>query len=164
MMKNHKPLFLFVFLALSIVAPIRAADFNLRVERLAGSLSGLKSVDRTVVDEALQLIQKGENSLALVRLTALNKENPRNSSLRIMTAFVMLQLGNLVGAFEEAKKAERAPDGEAYKCWFLAKVALLAGDKTVCERELKHAQDAGYAAAEVKELKQQLERRQIEPR
>jgi Flp pilus assembly protein TadD len=164
MMKNPKHLLLFVFLALSIAVPVRAADFDLRMDRLAGSLGGLKGADRTVVDEALQLIKKGENSLALVRLAALNKENPRNSSLRIMTAFVMLQLGNLVGAFEEAKRAERAPDGEAYKCWFLAKVALLAGDKKVCERELKHAQSAGYAAAEVKELKQQLERRQIDRR
>jgi hypothetical protein len=65
-------------------------------------------------------------------------------------------VGNLVGAFEEAKKAESAPNGNSYKCWFLAKVAVLAGDRKVCRRELKHVKQAGDMVAEVTALEREL--------
>jgi len=137
-------------------APLHAAGVDLRMERLADSLNLLRSEDRAVVEEAVELIRKGENTLALGRLTALNAANPQNSSLRILTAYALLQAGNFLGAFDEAAKAEKAPDGNSYKCWFLAKVALLAGDKTVCKREIKHVKSMGDMAADVKALEKEL--------
>ena len=56
-----------------------------------------------------------------------------------MTAFTLLETGNLLGAFKEARKAEASPGGNSYKCWFLAKIAFIAGDNAMCKRELEHA-------------------------
>ena len=135
---------------------LRSADVDLRMDRLADSLNLLRGEDRAVVEQVLDLIRKGENTLALGRLTALNTANPQNSSLRILSAYALLQAGNFLGAFDEAAKAEKAPDGNSYKCWFLAKVALLAGDKSACKRELKHVKSVGDMAADVKALEKEL--------
>lgn len=147
-------------IGLLLLAPwtvsLRGAGVDLRMDRLADSLNLLRTEDRAIVEEAVTLIRKGENALALGRLSALNAANPQNSSLRILTAYALLQAGNFLGAFDEAAKAEKAPNGNGYKCWFLAKVALLAGDKAVCKREIKHVKSVGDMAAEVKALEREL--------
>jgi len=141
-----------------LAGPSLCASVDLRMEPLADSLKLLKSEERTAVEQAVEFIRRGENTTALARLSTLTGANPQNSSLRILSAYALLQLGNFLGAFEEAKKAEAAPNGNSYKCWFLAKVALLAGDKEVCRRELEHARKAGHLASDIKAIEKELQR------
>jgi hypothetical protein len=139
-------------------SPLQALDFDLRFDRLAAALALIGDSDKGAVEEAVQFIRRGENQLALARLSALNKANPNNSSLRILTAYALLKVGNLAGAFEEARSAEGAPNGNSYKCWFLAKVAFLAGNKDVCRRELKHVKGVGDMPNEAAALERQLKK------
>ena len=129
---------------------------DLRFDRLASALTLLNASDRKIVDEAAQLIREGQNVGALARLSALTHSNPDNSSLRILIGYVQLQLGNLTGALEEAKKAHDAPNGNSYRCYFLAKIAFLTGDKITCQRELNHVKNARDMPAEVRELESDL--------
>lgn len=143
----------------SIPGTIEAQTFDLRFDRLASALAALSAGDRKAVDESVELIRKGESNLALVRLSGLNQNNPENSSLRILTAYAMLRLGDLVGAFDQAMKGEKAPNGNAYKCWFAAKLAFLKGDNAACRRELDHAKTHGAPADDVKALENDLKNR-----
>lgn len=129
-----------------------AAGMDLRFDRLASALTLLNDADRKIVDEAAQLIREGENVGALARLSSLTHSNPDNSSIRILLAYAQLQLGNLTGALDEAKKAHEADNGNSYRCYFLAKIAFLTGDKVTCKRELNHAKNAGDMPAEVRQL------------
>ncbi len=138
----------------------RAMD--LRFERLASALTLLTDRDRRIVDQAAELIRQGENLAALARLSALTETNPENSSLRILIAYAQLQLGNLTGALDQARKAESAPNGNSYKCFFLAKLALLTGDKATCRREIDHVKGAGDMKEEVKQL--QVEMKKAKPK
>lgn len=150
------PRFMLLLLASCLPASLGAQTFDLRFDRLTSALATLSAGDRTAVDQAIELMRKGDNNLALVRLSALNEKNPQNSSLRILTAYSMLRLGNLVGAFDEADKAEKAPNGDAYKCWFLAKLAFLKGDMAVCRKEMSHAKANGE---DVKALEDDMKKR-----
>lgn len=148
-----------LFLSLMPLAGIlQCAEVDLRMERLSESLKLLKEQERSVVDQALELIQKGRNTAALAQLSTLMKDNPKNTSLRVLAAYGLLRAGDLLGAFEEAKKAESSPHGNSYTCWFLARVALLVGDRPMCERELKHVKKAGDMAADVEALEKELAR------
>jgi Flp pilus assembly protein TadD len=82
----------------------------LRPDRLSSSLGKLVGDDQQAAQKALDLIQKGEHSLALAQLTALTRQNPNNSAIRILASYTLLQLGNMVGAFREAKRAESASE------------------------------------------------------
>ena len=135
-----------------------APGMDLRFDRLASALTLLNDSDRKIVDEAVQLIREGENVGALARLSTLTLSNPNNSSLRILLAFAQLQLGNLTGALDEAKKAHAAPNGNSYKCYFLAKIAFLTGDKVTCRRELNHTKNAGDMQEEVRQLQNDLKK------
>ena len=148
-----------IALCLFLSSAGQAATFDLRFERLAEALAGLKESDRGVVQRAVESIKRGENTLALTQLSALNRSYPMNSSLRILTAFALLQTGNLLGAFDEARKAESAPGGNSYKCWFLAKVAFIAGDNVVCKRELEHARGDKAASEDVRALEREMNRK-----
>ena len=133
----------FLAMMLILLAPALSAEsFDLQYGRLATALAGLSIMDQKTVEDAISHIRKGDNNLALVRLSELNKENPKNSSLRILTAYALLRTGDLIGALENAKQGEGAPNGDAYKCWFLAKIAFVSGDKATCKRELGHAKEA----------------------
>ena len=127
---------------LSLVPALFAESFDLQYGRLATALAGLSTMDQKTVEDAISHIRKGDNNLALVRLYELNKENPKNSSLRILTAYALLRTGDLIGALDNAKQGEGAADGDAYKCWFLAKIAFVSGDKATCKREIGHAKEA----------------------
>jgi len=133
-----------------------APTMDLRFDRLASALTLLSDSDRKVVEEAAQLIREGEHAGALARLSALTHANPDNSSLRILIAYAQLQLGNLTGALDEAKKAHEAPNGNSYRCYFLAKIAFLTGDNFTCRRELNHVKNAGDMPEEVRQLRSDL--------
>ncbi|MBK9168365.1 MAG: hypothetical protein IPM24_12970 [Bryobacterales bacterium] len=136
-----------------------AADFALRFDMLRPSLERLTGDDRPSVDAAIEMIRQGEHQAALVRLAAARERNPKNSSLGILSAYALLQLGNLAGAFDQARAAEKAPDHNVYTCWFLAKVALLKGDRSTCQRELGHVRSSKQLAAEAGELQAELDRK-----
>jgi Flp pilus assembly protein TadD len=156
------PLASLLFLALcgagvALPAPPAPPAMALRFDRLASALTLLNNHDRRIVQEAAELIREGENTGALARLSSLTETNPNNSSLRILIAYAQLQLGNLTGAFDEARKAHDAPNGNSYKCYFLAKLALLTGDKVTCRREIDHLKHAGDMQ-DVKQLEGQLKK------
>jgi len=151
-------LMLVCFATAALAAPPPAASMDLRFDRLASALTLLNDGDRKVVNEAVQLIREGEHVAALARLSTLTHSNPDNSSLRILMAYAQLQLGNLTGALDEAKKAHEAPNGNSYRCYFLAKIAFLTGDTVTCRRELNHAKNAGDMPAEVRELQNDLKK------
>jgi Flp pilus assembly protein TadD len=148
-------------LAIAVLAPATLAAapppaVDLQYDRLASALTLLNDADRRVVAQAVELIRSGENAGALARLSTLTHSNPNNSSLRILIAYAQLQLGNLAGAFDEAKKAHDAPNGNSYRCYFLAKIAFLTGDTVTCRRELNHVKNAGDMPNEVRELRNDL--------
>ena len=134
---------LLVFACLLALTTCARQPLQLDYGQLDGPLASLAHEDRDAVQDAVQLIQRGEHSLALARLSSLNERNPSNSSLRILTSYALLQAGNLAGAFEEAEKAHAAPDRLAYKCWFLGKVAELSGNQEIADREMAHLEKVG---------------------
>jgi Flp pilus assembly protein TadD len=142
---------------LALAAP-PPAPVELQFDRLASALTLLSDSDRKVVDQAVQLIRAGEHVGALARLSTLTQSNPNNSSLRILMAYAQLQLGNLTGAFDEAKRAHDAPNGNSYRCYFLAKIAFLTGDTVTCRRELNHVKNAGDMPDEVRQLQNDLKK------
>lgn len=145
--------------SLAAAAPPPAPPaLQLQYDRLASALTLLNDADRKIVNEAAQLIREGEHAGALARLSALTHSNPDNSSLRILMAYAQLQLGNLTGAFDEAKKAHDAPNGNSYRCYFLAKIAFLTGDNVTCRREIDHVKNAGDMPQEVKQLQNDLKK------
>lgn len=137
-------------------ARIEAAPFDLRFDRLAEALGLLPEADRSSVNEVIRLIKNGDHPGALARLNDLNQSHPDNSSLRLMTSYAMLELGNLLGAFEEAHRAHDASNGNSYKCWFYSKLALLNGKSEVCRRELKHVKKAGDMPEEARALEKEM--------
>lgn len=145
-------------LLLGALAPnAAAAGFDLRFERLADSLGLLPEADQKSVNQVVELIKKGDDKAALDKLNELNKANPENSSLRVLTGYAMLRLGNALGALEQADKAHAAPNGAgSYRCWFYAKIAFLNGQNEVCKRELNHVKKVGDMPAEAKALEKEL--------
>jgi Flp pilus assembly protein TadD len=141
-----------------VLAAPPTPTMELQFDRLTSALTLLNDADRKVVDEAAQLIREGEHAGALARLSTLTHSNPDNSSLRILMAYAQLQLGNLTGALDEAKKAHEAPNGNSYRCYFLAKIAFLTGDSVTCRRELNHAKNAGDMPEEVRQLQNDLKK------
>jgi hypothetical protein len=113
---------------------------ELSIQDLAEPLRDLSPSDEKNFNEAVTLIQQKHHVLALAVLSPLAKSNPANSSIHIVRAYVLLELGNVAGALGDAKQAEESGTHTAYKCWFLARVAYLAGNKPLCRREIKHVQ------------------------
>jgi len=79
-------------------------DLDLRA--LAEPLQDLAPAEREVVDEAIKLIRQKRRGVALVDLSRLIASNPKNSALRVLRAYVLLELGNVTGALDEARFAE----------------------------------------------------------
>ena len=139
--------------------PVTEPGFDLDYSRLSGPLGALAQTERDTVRDTIELIKKGEHTLALNRLTALKDKNPENSSLHIMASYALLQAGNLAGAFEEAEAAHETRDGNgAYRCWFLGKVASITGNKDVLEREIAHLRRSGEMVAQLRELEEEIMR------
>jgi len=155
-------LVLLLFLTLA-AAPSTCAGqppFDLNYNLIDQPLRQLGSDDQAAVQQAIELIQRGDYAASLIRLSALSDKNPGNSSLHILAAYAKLLVGNALGAFNEAQTAERAKDGNHYKCWFLAKIALLTGHNSECERELKHIEKFDDMKGEVKSMRAELKTKQ----
>lgn len=148
--------FLSAWMAFLFLAPAWAGEPDLKLNRLKPSLESLTRGERGSVTRALELIRRGEHSAALAQLTELTRANPANSASRVVLAFGLLQAGNLVGAFDQAKQAEAAADHNSYVCLFLARVARLVGEAEVCRRELGHVREAGTDKKEAAALERQL--------
>src|SRR5258708_37964384 len=106
--------FLAVVLAIAWAAiPAQAIDFDLRFDKLVDALQLLPDADRESVNGVISMIKRGDHQEALQRLKVLNGGNPENSSLRLMTAYALLQVGNALGALQEADKAHEASNGNS---------------------------------------------------
>jgi hypothetical protein len=143
-------------LILLSVAP-SMAQVSLQFDRLTKFFDRLSAMDRSTIDDSVALLKKGDHSLALIKLKELTQANSTNAGVRVLLAYALLNAGNQLGAFDEAKRAEK--DGhDSYVCLFLAKVAYVAGDPAVCKREVKHVEKVGTPeeVAEAKELAAKL--------
>jgi hypothetical protein len=118
---------------------------------LAGSARALNSGDGKVFDDAIQLIKLGNHAEALLSLTRLTGSNPKNVAVRATRAYVLLQVGNLLGALDDARIAEKNPHA-AYRCWLLAQISYLAGNQRICKREVKHLEGNPEYGAEAAKL------------
>jgi Flp pilus assembly protein TadD len=155
-MNTRRSLWKIVLLSQAVAGGAWAAEMELKLKELQPSLSRLASGSRTTVDQAVQLIRKGQHTAALAHLTELSRANPDNSAVKVVLAYGLLQAGNLVGAFDRAKEAEAAPDHTSYVCLFLARVAYLVGDPLTCRREVEHVRQAGDYKTEVRALERDL--------
>jgi hypothetical protein len=136
----------------------RRGNPDLDLKAMAGPLQDVKAGDGEVVNETIRLIQQKEHAAALVNLTRLSANNPTNAALRVLRGYVLLELSNVTGSLEEARIAEESGSRTAYKCWFLAQVAYLAGDKALCRREIGHLTGDPVFGPKVRRLNQDLER------
>lgn len=148
---------LFVALAILFFCGIAHAQPRLDLKALAEPLQDLTPADRATVDQVIKLIQDKKHLQALTYLTDLTVRNPQNSSVRVLRAYVLLELGNIVGALGDARNAEASGSHAAYRCWFLAQVAYLAGDKPLCRREIKHLSGNATYAQGVDQLRRDLQ-------
>ncbi len=146
----------FLFAGFLAAASAAQPQVELNVDRLASALKLLSDMDRAIVRQTIDLLRSGQHEAALARLSALNTSNPENSSVRILLAYAQLQLGNLLGAFEQAEKAEAAPNGTSYRCYFLGKMALITGNRAVCQREIGHLKAVGDMKSGVRELEKAM--------
>ena len=134
---------------------------ELDLPALSDSMQDLRSEERQILDDALRLIQRKEHSLALVSLSRLVHENPKKAAFRVMRAYVLLQVGNSLGALDDARIAEGSGLRRAYRCWFLAQVAFLAGDDKVCKREIRHVSKHPDYGPEAQRLGQELKTQKL---
>lgn len=137
------------------LAPAQAEIFALKFERLNGALAMLSATDRQTVDNAIALIKQGDHNLALIELNSVARTNPTSAGVRVLTAYALLNLGNTLGAFKEAKTAESVGH-DSYICSFLGRVAYLVGDVRACKREIKHVKAAGDPDGEAAALEKAL--------
>ena len=119
---------------------------------LSEPLQDLSPRERSLVEDAAGLIRENRHAEALATLTQLTKSNPKNSAVRVLRAYALLELGNVTDALVDASTAEGSGGHSAYKCWFLAQVAYLAGDKPLCRREIKHIGSNPTYGPEAKKL------------
>jgi hypothetical protein len=153
-----------VFLLLLFLAPAAAQTSsrwrpNLDVPGIGPALKDLRPAEKLILDEGIELIGQGEHARALVVLSQLTESNPKNTPFRVIKAYALLQLGNLIGALGEARAAEGAKPHSAYRCWFLARVAFLAGNRSLCEREIGHVAGHPIYGPEAAKLKEELRAR-----
>jgi hypothetical protein len=131
-------------------------QFDLGLTELQQPLMNLSIGDRQIVDQVIALIKQGKHVPALAYLTSLTHSNPMNSAVRVLRAYVLLELGNLAGALDDAVKGESAGGHAGYRCWFLAQVAYIAGNKALCLREIKHISADPVYGADAEQLRQSV--------
>ena len=136
----------------------RNASPDLDLKAMAEPLQDVKAGDGEIVDETIRLIHQKQHAAALANLTRLTANNPQNAALRVLRGYVLLELSNMTDSLEEARIAEESGSPQGYKCWFLAQVAYLAGDKALCRREIGHLSGDPVYGPKVRRLNQDLQR------
>jgi Flp pilus assembly protein TadD len=149
---------LYVLLILFAAPALQGSGFDLDTGAMKSSLGNLAASERGTIDRALGLIKKGQHTAAFAQLSELSRNNPNNSAARVVLAYALLQAGNLAGAFEHAQQAEAAADHNSYVCLFLARIAYIAGDRAICEREIKHVKKSKTYRTEVAQIERDLKR------
>jgi hypothetical protein len=139
-------------------ASVKNARPELDLRALTEPLQDLTPADRDTFDRAVALIKQKEHLLALVYLTGLTQRNPDNSAARVLRAYVLLELGNLSGSLEDTDAAEASGARAAYKCWFLAQLAHLAGNRPLCRREIQHIANDPTYGPRAEKLSRELDR------
>ena len=69
------------------------------VEGAAEAIAGFQPARSTAVEQAVVLIQRGDYSLALLRMTAERPDTSIPARARIFSAYALLVAGNSLGAF-----------------------------------------------------------------
>jgi hypothetical protein len=77
--------------------------------------------------------------------------------VRVLRAYALLELGSLSGALDDADAAEALGAHATYKCWFLAQVAHVAGNKPLCRREIQHVANDPTYGPQAKKLRRELD-------
>ena len=147
-----------LFLLLTLPARAALGPEDLKLDRLTKPITSLSPEERKIFDEAIGLIRSGNHSLALARLTSLKEANPKNTAVRVASSYVLLQAGNLLGAFDDAEKAE-AGEANGYLCWFLAKVSLATGQPAACKREVEHLKTVPEYREAAKQIEKELKKK-----
>ena len=124
--------------AMAAAAGISPPQPKLDEAALAIPARALSTADGKVFDDAIELIRRGNHAEALLSLTRLTGSNPKNVAVRATRAYVPLQVGNVLGALDDARVAEKTGPPTAYRCWLLAQISYLAGNQRLCKREVKH--------------------------
>jgi hypothetical protein len=143
-------------LAAQLAFAAGAPSPQLNMPALAPAVRELSTQDSKVFDETIALIQKGDHAVALISLTRLEGSNPRNVAVRAVRAYVLLQVGNLLGALDDARVAEKTGPPSPYRCWMLAQISYLAGNQRLCRREVKHLEGNPEFGAEAEKLGREL--------
>ena len=150
------PLLLAAAAGIAAAASIPKPQPKLDEAALAIPARALSAADGKVFDEAIELIRRGNHAEALLSLTRLTGSNPKNVAVRATRAYVLLQVGNLLGALDDARVAEKTGPQSAYRCWLLAQISYLAGNQRLCRREIKHLEGSAEYGAEAAKLGQSL--------
>jgi hypothetical protein len=140
-----------------VASGLSRSQIAIGIQDLSEPLRDLSPSDERVLDEAIDLIKRKKHLMALEILTTLISSNPANSTPHILRAYALLELGDVAGALGDASAAEASGPARAYKCWFLARVAYLAGDKPLCRREIKHLRGQRTYGQQAEDLLQQLD-------
>ncbi|MBI2688585.1 MAG: hypothetical protein HYX27_19965 [Acidobacteria bacterium] len=71
------------------------------VEVAAERIAGFQPQRSVAVEQAVDLLRRGDYSLALLRLTSEKKDTSIPAQARIFSAYALLVAGNTLGAFPE---------------------------------------------------------------
>jgi hypothetical protein len=85
--------------ALLVVAFGQRSSGACAVEAAAERLAGFHPTRSMAVEQAVDLIQRGDYSMALLRLTSEQKDTSMPAQARVLSAYALLVAGNSLGAF-----------------------------------------------------------------
>ncbi|MBL8236012.1 MAG: hypothetical protein JNM66_01230 [Bryobacterales bacterium] len=71
------------------------------VEMAAERIAGFHPAHSVAVEQAVDLIRRGDYSLALLRLTSEKQDTSMPAQARIFSAYALLLAGNTLGAFPQ---------------------------------------------------------------
>lgn len=99
--KNWRAFAAFALCAVFVVGVGLSVPAECAVEAAAGRIAGFQPDRSVAVEQAVDLMRKGDYSLALVRLTAEKKDTSMPAQARILSAYALLVAGSKLGAFPD---------------------------------------------------------------
>jgi hypothetical protein len=107
-------------------------------EAMIAEFAALHPEEKSRFQTAAQLISLGEYSQGTKLLQDLESRHAGDPTIQFFRGYVALREGRSKEAALLCTKAEkRSLDG--FRCWYLANVALLAGDVELAKKEIRHA-------------------------